>query len=63
MNKKFKKLIVKELKYIRRELEYHIKRTDTLESIVRSVWFKAAVGLTVLGSAANALEHLLRLVP
>jgi hypothetical protein len=60
-SKKLWKGIRKELRYIRLDLNYHIKRTDVIEKQVNSVWFKACLGLAVLSGAFSAVHSLLSL--
>lgn len=55
------KMVHRELKLIRKDLSYHILRTDILEKKVNSVWYKAAIGLAVLGGTLTATKSLLSL--
>jgi hypothetical protein len=56
------KRVRKELRCIRKDLKYHILRTDILETKVNSVWYKAALGLAVLGGLSSAIEHFTRML-
>lgn len=57
----FKKQVVKELKWLRKEMKYHIRRTDILEKTVNSVWYRAAMTLAFLGGAFSAIKSLIAL--
>ena len=61
MGKSFKKKLAKDVKIIKKDLKYHILRTDLLEGKVNSVWYKAALALAFLGGAFGALKSLLSL--
>lgn len=58
-SKKMWKGIRKELKLIRKDLKYHILRTDILEKQVNGVAYKAVLSLAVLGSLTGVIKGLL----
>jgi hypothetical protein len=61
MNKKYLKRIHKDVKLVKKDLRYHIKRTDILEKTVHSVWYKSALSLAFLGGLFGAIKSLVSL--
>lgn len=61
MWKLVRRTLKKELRPIRKDLRYHILRTDIIEKKVSSVWYKGALGLAFLGGAFSAAKSFLAL--
>ena len=61
MWKQIQRSLKKELRPIKKDLRYHILRTDIIEKQVTSVWYRGALGLALLGGTFTAVKSLLAL--
>ena len=61
MGKRWQKRVGRDIRGIKKDLRYHILRTDIIESKVNSVWYKGALTLAFLGGAFGAAKSLLSL--